>query len=180
MSELRTIRSSPWIPMGCAIAAIAVVGFWFVRPALSEAERLDAERTSFENVTRTLRGVSSAAEKLMAERDRLRAEIDALKPILDAPIFAHATRDGNGMLHVELRGSFADVATAMQEIDRANGILVREFTLERQGSADELLLRLTLEPIASATDPDDSDGEGAAPANAPAPASVAGAAEEVR
>lgn len=160
--------------MGFAFAAIAVVGLWFVRPALSEAERLDAERTSFENVTRTLRGVSGAAEKLMAERDRLRAEIDALKPVLDAPIFAHATRGEDGLLHVELRGTFDEVATAMEAIDKANGVVVREFTLERQGSADALLLQITLEPIATQTGPVTPDDD------APAPASVAGAAEEVR
>lgn len=154
-----------WIPLACAFAAIAAVGFRFVLPALADAERLDAERVAFDNTARSLRGASHAAERLMTERDRLRSEIDAATPAISAGILRQAVRGDDGLLHLDVLGTFAEVSELLHAVDHAAGITVREFTLERQASPDQLRLQLTLDPVAPPR---------------PVEGGVAGVAEEIR
>lgn len=161
MSESTTTSGSPgeaavadrmglptaWIPVACALVATVAVGFRFIGPALADADRAESERLAFENVARSLRGVNAAADALATERDRLREEIEAHAPAMDADLLAACRSDAAGLLRLELTGPFELVSWALHAVDHSSGIAVRECSIERMGSADALRLRMTLDPI---------------------------------
>ncbi len=154
MSDHQTRRPPARWPIAVPYAAATVIiagAIAFVLPALADADRADAERARFEATARALRGSSTAASDLLAERERLSDRIRSLAPALDAETLARC-RVEEGLLHLEQRGDFEAIDRTLHAIDHASCIAVRSVELESTaataaGAEDELVLRVVLEPI---------------------------------
>lgn len=136
-----------WMPAALGIGATLAFAFGFVAPSLRDSERFDERRAAFENVVRALRGSDTAAERLMSERDRCLAILDASQPRLAPGLDLISSRDPDGTVEIEAVGSFAELGEVLADVGRSAGYRVRETSIERMEGTDRLRLAMRLAPV---------------------------------